>query len=183
MTFDTASPGAHRAVSVPSTFFATLRGALQGDPGQPTIGVDAIRDAGYAAGRALHDDFAGWLMEQGERSPGDLADDRFGVLVEAFFHLHGWGRVEIAELSDAVFAIDAFDWVEDGRTGGGCLVSTGLFAGFFGCIAQAPLAVLEVDVGVTPGHCRFLIGSVDVMHELWEAMGRGERYDDVAPAL
>ena len=183
MTFATSTPGAPRSVAVPATFFSTLRGALQGDPGQPAIGVDVIRDAGYAAGVALHDDFAGWLMEQGERAPGDLPDDRFGVLVEAFFHLHGWGRVEIAELSDAVFAIDAFDWVEDGRSGGGCLVSTGLFAGFFGSIAQAPLAVLEVDVGVTPGHCRFLIGSVEVMHDVWEAMGRGEPYDRIAASV
>ncbi len=183
MSFANATTGTARTVSVPSIFFSTLRGALQGEHGQPTIGIDAIRDAGFAAGVALHDDFAGWLMEQGERSPGDLADDRFGVLVEAFFHLHGWGRIEIAELSDAVFAIEAFDWVEDGRSGGGCLVSTGLFAGFFGRVAQAPLAVLEVDVGVTPGHCRFLLGSVEVMHELWEAMGRGERYDHIATAL
>jgi hypothetical protein len=60
-------------------------------------------------------------------------------------------------------------------------VSTGLFAGFLGRLADAPLSVLEVDPGVdTPGRCRFLVGSVDVLGYVWDAMQRGIPYDRAA---
>jgi hypothetical protein len=168
---------------MPPAFFAILREAVEGVPGRASLPVDALRDAGFAAGEALYESFSSWLAEQGEAAPGELADDRFPPLLEAFLHQQGWGRLEMAQISDAVMACDAFDWAEAGTARGGCLVSTGLLAGLLGRIAGAPLAVLEVDIGVTPGHCRFLVGSVEIMHHVWEAMARGVPYERAAERL
>ena len=67
------------------------------------------------------------------------------------------------------------------ESAGGCLVSTGLFAGFFGRLADAPISVLEVDAAHQgPGRARFLLGSIDVMGYVWEAMERGIPYDRAA---
>lgn len=82
-------------------------------------------------------------------------------------------------------AIDAPEWCEaepdDNRELPGCHVSTGLFAGFFGRLAEAPLAVLEVEcVSSGQGRCRFLLGSLDVLQYVHEAMGRGIPYDRAA---
>ncbi|MEN9508335.1 MAG: hypothetical protein RLZZ621_898 [Gemmatimonadota bacterium] len=174
---------ANRPVTVPLAFFSSLRGAVQAASGTPSLPIDAVRDAGYAAGLAMYEQFASWLTEQGEAAPGDLSDERFAPLAEAFFHINGWGRIELAQLSDAVVVIDAFDWTEAGIPSGHCLVTTGLFAGFFGCLADAPIAVLEVEGNAVPGHCRFLLGSVDVLDHVWAAMGRGVPYDEAAAAL
>lgn len=171
-----------RTVALPVEFFAGLRqSALAAHAGATTLPVDAIRDAGYAAGKALYDHFATWLAEQGEEHPDRLSDERFPWLVEAYFHGIGWGRVELQVLSEAVMALDASDWGEVADAAGGCLVSTGLFAGFFGRLADAPISVLEVDAThAGPGRSRFLLGSVDVMAYVWEAMERGIPYDRAA---
>lgn len=183
-TFPTAAPAANapRAVSMPIEFLASLRqSVLTANAGSAGISVDAVRDAGYQAGQALFDQFASWLESQGEPSPTELADSRFPMLCEAFFHAHGWGRVEVTAISDAVVMLDAFEWSEASDADGGCLISTGLFAGFLGRLAGAPLSVLEVDPGTTAaGRCRFLVGSVDVLGYIWEAMQRGIPYERAA---
>lgn len=93
----------------------------------------------------------------------------------------GWGQVQISNLSDAVVAIDAYDWAEGDAEGSGCHVSTGLFAGFFGRLADAPIAVLEVECrGLGEQRCRFLMGSIDVLAYVHEAMGRGIPYERAA---
>jgi len=176
-------PVASRTVTVPVEFFTGLQQAVR----QPRRGessaapVEAIRDAGYAAGQALFDHFSGWLQEQGEDGPADLADERFPWLLEAFLHNLGWGRAELVPLSDAVMALDVSDWSEAGDLEGGCPVTTGLFAGFFGRLAAAPIAVLEVESPeAAPGRSRFLLGSVDVLAYVWEAMERGIPYERAA---
>lgn len=171
-----------RTVALPVEFFAGLRqAALAAHATATVLPVDAIRDAGYAAGTALYDHFATWLAEQGEPHPDRLSDERFPWLLEAYFHGIGWGRVELQPLSDAVMALDVSEWSEAPEAAGGCLVSTGLFAGFFGRLADAPISVLEVDAGEAgPGRSRFLLGSVEVMAYVWEAMERGIPYDRAA---
>lgn len=171
-----------RLVSLPVEFFAGLRqSALTAHAGTSVLPVDAIRDAGFAAGQSLYDHFATWLAEQGEPHPDRLSDERFPWLLEAYFHGIGWGRVELLSLSDAVMALDVSDWGEAPESAGGCLVSTGLFSGFFGRLADAPMSVLEVEAAHQgPGRARFLLGSIDVMGYVWEAMERGIPYERTA---
>jgi hypothetical protein len=166
-------PTALRRVSVPAELFDGLRLAAASVP-------DAIRDAGFVTGQALYDQFAVWLDEQGETAPAHLADDRFPWLLQAFFHDLGWGRVDLVPLSDAVMSLEASEWSEAGESGSGCPVSVGVFAGFFGRLAGAPIAVLEVSPEGEAGRGRFLLGSVDVLDYVWEAMQRGIPYDRAA---
>lgn len=168
-----------RIVSVPVEFFASLRrSALAAHEHAAVLPVDAIRDAGFAAGKALYDHFGGWLAEQGEGHPDRLSDERFPVLLKAYFHGIGWGTVDMQSLSDAVLALDVSDWGDASEQTGGCLVSTGVFAGFFGRLADAPISVLEVEATHQgPGRARFLLGSTEVMGYVWEAMERGIPYD------
>ncbi|BAH37831.1 MAG TPA: hypothetical protein DGD08_05260 [Gemmatimonas aurantiaca] len=179
-------PVASRTVTVPVEFFTGLQQAVHHPQGDRAVdgaaaSIDAIRDAGYAAGQALFDHFATWLQEQGEAPAADLADERFPWLLEAFLHQQGWGRAELVPLSEAVMALDVSDWSEAGELEGGCLITTGLFAGFFGRLAAAPISVLEVaPPDMAPGRSRFLLGSVDVLEYVWEAMERGIPYERAA---
>jgi hypothetical protein len=166
-----------RTASVPVEFFAALRTAISGGD----AGIDGLRDAGFQAGQALFDVMSAWLADRGERSPDLLTDERFGVLASQFFEEHGWGAFSLTTISDAVVAIDAPHWIEAEIEGSGCQLSTGLFAGFFGRIADAPLAVLEVECRSNgDGRCRFLVSSVDVLAYVHEAMGRGIPYERAA---
>ena len=167
-----------RTASVPVEFFTALRTVIAGGD----AGVDALRDAGFQAGQALFDVMSEWLANRGERSPDLLSDERFGQLASAFFEEHGWGSFSLVNLSDAVVAIDAPHWIEaDVPEFAGCHITTGLFAGFFGRIADAPLAVLEVECRADgDGRCRFLVSSVDVLAYVHEAMGRGIPYERAA---
>jgi hypothetical protein len=174
------APSALRTVSLPVAFLAALRRAAHASA-DPAMALDAVRDAGFAAGEALFAQFADWLIDQGEDTVDDLADARFPLLFTAFFHHLGWGRLELAPLSDAVLAIDAYDWAETSDAPGGCLLTTGMLSGFLGGLAGAPLAVLEVDAAATSaGHSRFLVGSVDVLDYVWDAMARGIPYERAA---
>jgi predicted hydrocarbon binding protein len=168
-----------RTVAVPVDFFAALRRAVE----SPASGVtlDAVRDAGYHAGQALFDAFSAWLAERGDTAPASLDDTRFTLLTSEFFSEFGWGAVQFTTLSDGVVALDAEDWGESDGHGSGCPVSTGLFAGFFGRLAEAPISVLEVECRSSGStRCRFLLGSVDVLAYVHEAMGRGIPYDRAA---
>ncbi len=168
-----------RTVAVPVDFFAALRKLVE-SPSNP-VSVDSIRDAGYHAGQALFEAFTAWLASHGESTPESLDDANFPRLASQFFEEMGWGSMDISNLSDAVVAIDAHDWAEGDAEGSGCHVSTGLLAGFFGRLAEAPIAVLEVECrGIDDPRCRFLLGSVDVLAYVHEAMGRGIPYERAA---
>ncbi len=168
-----------RTVAMPVEFLTALHG-MAVDPSAPA-GAEAIRDAGYHAGSALYDSFATWLSFRGEYGPESLEDSRFSALVREFFAVSGWGEIYLTQLSDAVIAIDADQWSEADGGSVGCLVSTGLFSGFFGRLAEAPIAVLEVECRAQgESRCRFLLGSGDVLGYVHEAMGRGISYEAAA---
>lgn len=182
-SFSAQSPVSMRSVTVPVEFFTGLQQAVeqQRESGD-FVPLDAIRDAGFAAGQALFEHFAEWLAEQGQDSPTNLSDEQFPWLLEAFLHSQGWGRAELVPLSQAVMALDVSDWSEGGSPHGyGCLVTTGLLSGFFGRLAGAPISVLDVHAPeLAEGRSRFLLGSVDVLDYVWEAMGRGIPYEHAA---
>lgn len=165
---------------MPVEFFAALQGAAN-DPRHP-LATDAVRDAGYHAGQALFDAFAEWTDERGELPPDALPHARFVSLASEFFAAAGWGELTFTPISDAVMALDSDAWSEAGNgQASGCLVSTGVFAGFFGRLADAPISVMEVECADKgEGRCRFLLGSVDVLAYVHEAVSRGIPYERAA---
>lgn len=168
-----------RTVTVPVEFFDGLRRSTQ--QAHPAVPVDAVRDAGYAAGQALFDHFSAWLADRSEHGPDDVLDSRFPILLREYFFEIGWGLVQLSSLSEAVMVLDANNWGEAAAAAEGCPVSTGLFAGFFGRLADAPISALEVTAeSAAEGQCRFLLGSVDVLNYVWEAMERGIPYERAA---
>ncbi|MES2524328.1 MAG: V4R domain-containing protein [Gemmatimonadota bacterium] len=170
---------ATRTVAMPVEFFAALQTAAH-DTRNP-LAIDSVRDAGYRAGQALFEAFADWTLDRGEPDPDALPHHRFVALASVFFAELGWGELTFTPVSDSVMALDSDAWSEADGSGSGCLVSTGLFAGFFGRLADAPIAVLEVecrDGGCD--RCRFLLGSIDVMGYVHEAMERGIPYERAA---
>jgi hypothetical protein len=170
-----------RTVAVPADFFAALRLPS----GLDSSNVAMLRDAGFTAGEGLFGSFGQWLEARGDVPAEYLPDDRFGPLLGEFLEAAGWGAVRITPLSDAVMAIDTTAWAEaepgSGATTPGCHIGTGLLAGFLGKVADAPLSVLEVECrSMGAPRCRFLVGSVDVMQYVYEAIARGVPYETAA---
>jgi hypothetical protein len=86
-------------------------------------------------------------------------------------------------LRDAVATLDSADWGEADPASAlefpGCHFTTGMFADFFGRIADHPLSVLEVECrSMGAPRCRFLLGNVEVMEHVYEEMGRGVGYEE-----
>ena len=91
-------------------------------------------------------------------------------------------------MNDAVATLDSSDWGEADPSSGldhpGCHFTTGMFADFFGRIADTQLAVLEVECRSMGSHrCRFLVGSGAVMEHVYDEMGRGVGYTEAVEAV
>jgi predicted hydrocarbon binding protein len=104
-----------------------------------------------------------------------------------FFKECGWGSLTVGDLHDTVATLDSSDWGESTPDAGlehpGCHLSAGMFADFFGRVAGAPLAVMEVECRSTgSARCRFLLGSTEVLQQVYEEMGRGAGYEDAVGA-
>jgi predicted hydrocarbon binding protein len=162
-----------------------LRNALLRDTG-PTA-ASYLQEAGYAGGGAQ---FA--AVGQGRASRGDGAPDTLPVEVfqrEAteFFRQAGWGSLAVGALHDTVATLDSADWAEatpeQPLEHPFCHLSSGMFADFFGRVADAPLAVMEVECRTTgDARCRFLLGSTEVMQQVYDGMAAGASYEDAIAA-
>lgn len=183
MTLDLAGNG---MVAVTRDALAALRNALMRDTGYAAAGY--FQEAGYAGGAALFEAFRGWLQSRGSGAPESLPVERFQELAAQFFREAGWGSITVGSLHDAVATIDSADWGESSPGTGlehpSCHLSSGMFADFFGRVADAPLAVMEVECRSTGGdRCRFLLGSTEVMQQVYDAMSRGEGYEAAVGAV
>lgn len=162
----------------------TLRDALLRDLGGDAAGY--LQQVGYAGGDAVYAGFEQWLAAKGLPAPGSLDVPRFGTLASQYFVDLGWGSFSFGGGSP-VATIDSQDWTEASSTGGMdqpcCHIGTGLLAAFFGRIAEEPLAVMEVECRATGAtQCRFLVGSAEVMQQVWEAMAAGQTYEEMLGA-
>jgi predicted hydrocarbon binding protein len=166
-------------VAVSRAALSSLRASLLRDAGPAAAGY--LQEAGYAGGAAIFDAFRTWLQERGYGSPDSLGVDEFAVRASEYFQDLGWGSIRLGALRDAVATLDSNDWGEVEPAGGldqpGCHLSTGMFADFFGRIADTPLAVMEVECrSAGDSRCRFLLGSAEVMERLYESMAEGKGY-------
>lgn len=164
---------------------AALRGALMRDLGYATAGY--LQEAGYAGGAGQFEAFCAWLDARGAGGVESLSFGAFQVQAGAFFHDCGWGTLTVGQLHDTVATLDSDDWGEAtpdiGLEHPGCHLTSGLFADFFGRVADAPLAVMEVECRSSGSpRCRFLLGSADVLQQVYDGMAAGVPYEDAVGA-
>lgn len=176
MTVTAPAPFTATRLPLSTAFLQALHGAARTEPAL----AETLRDAGYAAGRALHTQWSEWLAARGDAAPEQLADARFPALLAEFLAADGWGTLTVETIGDGVLSLSAPDWIEapvhldPAPTQPSCHVTTGLWAGLLGEVAGAPLAALEVECRATGApHCRWLIASPDVLSYVYEAMERG----------
>lgn len=163
---------------------ATLRSALLRDLGSNAAGY--LQQAGYAGGYAVYHAFGEWLRARGHGAPESLDVADFGRLASEYFADLGWGSFTLGGGSP-VATLDSPDWAE--ANGGeplehpGCHLGTGMLAAFFGTLADQPLAVMEVECRASgAAQCRFLMGSAEVMQQVWEGMAEGRSYEEFIAA-
>jgi predicted hydrocarbon binding protein len=165
---------------------ATLRASLFRDLGGDAAGY--LQEAGYAGGGALFEAFGAWARAHGHGDPESISAADFQQRATEFFGDLGWGSLTLGTLGDAIATLDSDDWGEADPNAGmefpGCHLTTGMFADFFGRLAGTPMAVMEVECrSMGSGHCRFLLGSADSLHHVYEEMSRGTSYEDAAAAV
>ncbi|MHB1863924.1 MAG: V4R domain-containing protein [Gemmatimonadaceae bacterium] len=164
---------------------AALRAALFRD-----LGADAanyLQEAGYAGGGALFSAFDDWSVRKGYGPAASVPADDFERCASEFFRDLGWGSIALGTLHGAVGTLDSADWGEADPQATmefpGCHLSTGMFADFFGRLADTPMAVMEVECrSMGAPRCRFLLGSADALHHVYEEMSRGVAYEDAVTA-
>ncbi len=166
----------HKMVALPASSLAPLRATFTQGGGDAA----PLQEAGFAAGETLYDAFGGWLAARGRPAADALDFDAAQAEAGAFFHESGWGEIRIEPLG-AVVALDSDEWAEAEAEGGlehpGCAFSTGMLSGFFGRLADAPLAALEVECRSTGApRCRFLLGGAEALDAAYEEMARGGDY-------
>jgi predicted hydrocarbon binding protein len=176
----------HSMLALSRASLAALRAALIRDAGPSAAAY--LQEAGYAGGETVFASFRAWLHEQGLPEPDELEVEEFEHQATAYFRDAGWGSLTIGSLNDAVATLDSADWGEADPESGldhpACHLSTGMFADFFGRIADHELAVLEVECR-SMGHerCRFLIGNAEIMEHLYDQMSQGVGYEEALQGL
>jgi predicted hydrocarbon binding protein len=146
------------------------------------VGAQALQEAGYAAGEATYRAFAAWLPQaSGVEHPSELAAPRLAEMLSQFFTALGWGAVLVAPIGDAAVAVDAAQWAEaapDARLQyPSCFFTSGLLADFMGRLAEASLAVMEVECrSKGDAQCRWLVGAPETLSSLYEHMTQGADY-------
>jgi uncharacterized protein len=183
MTLDLAENG---LLAVTKDALAALRNALMRDTGHAAAGW--FQEAGYAGGAALFEAFRGWLEARDAGAPESLPLDEFQQLAADFFREAGWGTLSVGTLHDAVATLDSPDWGEASPDAGMehpcCHLSAGMLSDFFGRVADAPLAVMEVECRSSGAErCRFLLGSAEVMQAVYEGMSQGQPYDEAVAGV
>ena len=164
---------------------SSLRNALLRDAGPSAASF--LQEAGYGGGPALFEAFRHWLSARGISAPDALPVDAFQREATEFFRLAGWGGLEVGTLHDTVATLDSIDWAEatpeQPLEHPFCHLSAGMFADFFGRIADAPLAVMEVECRTAgDARCRFLMGSTAVLQQVYDGMAAGAGYDEAVAA-
>ncbi len=172
-------------VALPRQSLAALRSALMRDLGGGF--ATYLQEAGYAGGDATFASFREWLATRGENAEG-VGFAEFQGLAAEFFRDTGWGTFEIGTLNDVVITLDSADWAEADPTLNvgfpACYYSMGLLADFFGRMAEAPLACYGGG-GRSNGaaRCRFLLGSAEVIGQVYQRINEGVAYADAVQEL
>ena len=146
------------------------------------VGAEALQEAGYAAGEATYRAFAAWLPQvTGVDHPGDLAAPRLAEVLSQFFTSLGWGAIKVSPAGEAAVAMDADQWAEAAPEARlehpSCFFTSGMLADFMGRMANASLAVMEVECRSRgDARCRWLVGAPATLTAIYEHMTQGADY-------
>ena len=156
-----------------------LRAAMFRDVGPNAATL--LQEAGFAGGQALFDTFASWLAARELPAPESLPAAEFAQYATAFFRDAGWGSIQLGAL-ESVATVDSVDWAEGDPAYPldfpGCYYTSGVMADFFGRLAGAPVAVMEVECrSMGNERCRFLIGSGETLQRVYDEMAQGASYE------
>ena len=176
----------HQMLALSRAAFAALRGALLRDA--DAAGATYLQEAGYAGSEAVFASFRLWLRGRRHAEPGELTLDEFAALASEYFESTGWGSLRVGSLGDAVATVDSENWGEADPAAAldqpGCHLTTGMLAGFFGQVADVPLAVLEVECrSIGSPRCRVLLCAADVMSQVYEELELSVAYQDAVAAV
>jgi predicted hydrocarbon binding protein len=171
-------------VAITRESLLTLRTALFRDLGVNAAAI--LQEAGYSGGQVLLDAFARWLESRGLPSPESLPSSDFAARASEFLRSAGWGSIDVGTLESAA-TIDSADWAEADPASPmefpGCYYSAGLLTDLFGRIIGEPVAVMEVECrSMGNDRCRFLVGAVETMQRVYDAMGEGLTYEQALSA-
>lgn len=172
--------GANGIVGLTRDALNALRTVLFRDAGANAAAY--LQEAGYAGGAALHHAFTQWSQAHGHEMPENMTAPDFEQRAAEFFAELGWGTVKVGVMHDSVMTLDSADWAESDPASAmqfpGCYLSAGMLADFFGRIAGAQLAVMEVECrSMGSPQCRFLLGSAETMQHVYDEMTKGVGYD------
>lgn len=164
-------------LALPVASLAALRDSLVSSVG-PEAAALALRQAGHAAGDALHRILSGG-------NPGSLTAlpaEKFWAQLTRLFSSRGWGQLIYTQVHPGVGSLEAADWAEvrgDGSAGQpSCHFTTGVLANLLGQIADAEVAVLEAECRSRGDHrCRFLFGGADAVYAVYERIAAGDAPD------
>ena len=175
----------HQMVALSRTALASLRGGLLNDGA--ISGASHLQEAGYAGSESVFQSFKEWAKRRTDGDPGELDLEEFGELASGYFRDAGWGSLTLGSIGDAVATVDSVDWGEVDPTvqlpQPACFLTTGMLAGFFGQLAETPLAVLEVECrSMGASRCRFLLGASEVVGNIYEGIERGMGYEAAVQA-
>jgi bacteriochlorophyll 4-vinyl reductase len=170
-------------LALPVASLAALRDSLVSSVG-PEAAALALRQAGHAAGDALHRILSGGNTEQLDAMPAD----QFWAQLARLFSSRGWGQLSYSEMHPGVGALETADWAEvrdDGAAGQpSCHFTTGVLANLLGQIVDAEVAVLEAECRSRGDQrCRFLFGGADAVYAVYERLAAGDAADTALAQL
>jgi predicted hydrocarbon binding protein len=164
-------------LALPVASLAAIRDSLVSSVG-PEAAALALRQAGHAAGDALHR-----ILSGGDpASLSSLPADRFWAQLARLFSSRGWGQLTYSQVHSGVGSLEAADWAEarvDANAGQpSCHFTTGVLANLLGQIADAEVAVLEAECKSRGDQrCRFLFGGADAVYAVYERLAAGDEPD------
>ena len=165
-------------LALPAAAFTALRHTLIAELGAQRA-ASVLRQAGHAAGDAL---FRALAQSRGGTDLAQLEASEFWKRLTQLFAARGWGSLQQSTAHPGIGALESTDWGEADPSSAArrpsCFFSTGLLANLLGQVADADVAVLEVECRSRGDHqCRFLFGSPDALDALYSRVASGEQPD------
>jgi len=170
----------HRCLVLSHTALHQLRVSLERGTGVQS--ATYLQEAGFASGEGVFNAFSEWIAATYfVEKPSDLDVQFLGEAMSGFFHECGWGTLVPDQIAHAAICLDSTDWAEATPESEAqypsCHFSCGMLADFLGRLSGGLVGVMEVECRSRgDSRCRFLGGSPETLHGLYERMNQGMSY-------